>query len=426
MMQDAGRFTGKQRYMLFILMLVYACHLIDRTIVLVLLDPIKHEYGLSDTQLGLFSGLIFALGTVMAALPLGTLADRRPRKTILGVCIAIWSAMTLLCGVAWSYGSLLLLRFGVGAAEAGLQPTALSMVADEVPARKRAKAVAIVHIGSPVGTLIGFVAGGWIAGHLGWRPALLLVGAPGMLLALVVFFTLREPSREHVPTATEDAISIGDFFRTIWQDKALLHVVLGAIILWLCTSSSSAWWASFLMRSHGVSITTVGLIMAGTAGFGGILGNFIAGTLSERVAQGRQDRLALIAITGALIYFPLSLLTLTIGNLVVVVICLFLQMCAYFLVFTPAYSLAMGLAGPRIRGRTAALMSMGATAIGYGLGSQLTGILSDALRGFAGDESLRYALLIMMMTMLWAAGHFGAVYFKLRGRHRGAVAAPAE
>jgi len=166
--------------------------------------------------------------------------------------------------------------------------------------------------------------------------------------------------------------------------------------------------------------------MAGTAGFGGILGNFIAGTLSERVAQGRQDRLALIAITGALIYFPLSLLTLTIGNLVVVVICLFLQMCAYFLVFTPAYSLAMGLAGPRIRGRTAALMSMGATAIGYGLGSQLTGILSDALRGFAGDESLRYALLIMMMTMLWAAGHFGAVYFKLRGRHRGAVAAPAE
>jgi predicted MFS family arabinose efflux permease len=414
-MQDAGRFTGKQRYMLFILTLVYACHLIDRTIVLVLLDPIKHEYGLSDTQLGLFSGFIFAMGTVAAALPLGTLADRRSRKTILGICIAIWSTMTLLCGFAWSYGSLLALRFGVGAAEAGLQPTALSMVADEVPARKRAKAVAIVHIGSPLGTLVGFVLGGWIASHMGWRPALLLVGVPGLLLAVVVLVTLREPRREHV-TTDDNAISIGDFFGMIWRDKALLHVVAGAIILWLCTSSSSAWWASFLTRSHGVPIATVGMIMAGTAGFGGIVGNFIAGTLSERVAQGRQDRLALIAVTGALIYFPLSIVTLMADSLTVVVICLFLQMSSYFLVFTPAYSLAMGLAGPGIRGRTAALMSMGATAIGYGLGSQLTGVLSDALRPTAGDESLRYALLIMMVTMLWAAAHFGAVYAKLRKR----------
>jgi len=414
-MQGVDRFTGRQRYMLFILMVVYACHLIDRTIVLVLLDPIKHEYGLSDTQLGLFSGFIFALGTVAAALPLGTLADRRSRKSILGVCIAIWSAMTLLCGVAWSYASLLMLRFGVGAAEAGLQPTALSMVADEVSARKRAKAVAIVHIGSPLGTLIGFFVGGWVAGQMGWRAALLLVGVPGLLLAAVVLLTLREPAREHVATH-DNAISIGDFFRTIWSDKALLHVVMGAIILWLCTSSSSAWWASFLMRSHGVPIATVGMIMAGTAGFGGIVGNFIAGTLSERVAQGRQDRLALFAVIGALIYFPLSLVTLISGSLAVVVICLFLQMSSYFLIFTPAYSLAMGLAGPGIRGRTAALMSMGATAIGYGLGSQLTGILSDALRPTAGDESLRYALLIMMFVMLWAAGHFGRVYAHLRKR----------
>jgi len=417
-MQDVGRFTGKQRYMLFILMLVYACHLIDRTIVLVLLDPIKREYGLSDTQLGLFSGFVFALGTLVAAMPLGTLADRRPRKTILAICIALWSMMTLLCGSAWSYGSLLMLRFGVGAAEAGLQPTAMSMVADEVPAEKRAKAVSIVHIGTPLGTLIGFVVGGWIASQMGWRPALLIVGLPGLLLAAVVAMTLREPPRHISANVAEDDVSTGDFFRILWRDKALLHVVLGAIILWLCTSSSSAWWASFLTRSHEISIAVVGMIMAGTAGFGGIFGNFIAGLLSERLARGRQERLALIAIAGGLMYFPLSIVTLTSGNLVIVVFCLFLQMASYFLVFTPAYSLAMGLAGPLIRGRTAALMSMGATAIGYGLGSQLTGILSDSLRGIAGNESLRYALLIMMVTMLWATGHFGVVYTKLRNREK--------
>ncbi|MET0362081.1 MAG: MFS transporter [Sphingobium sp.] len=424
-MQDFEPFTGRQRYMLFILMLVYACHLIDRTMVLVLLDPIKHEYGLSDTQLGLFSGFMFAAGTVVAALPLGTLADRRPRKSILAVCIAIWSLMTLLCGAAWSYTSLLAMRFGVGAAEAGLQPTALSMIADEVRAEKRGKAIAIVHVGSALGTLIGFVAGGWIASHMGWRSALLIVGVPGLLLAVVVAVTLWEPTRQSAAEtnaghrgASAQALSTRDFFRTLWRDRALVHVVLGTVVLWLCTSSSSAWWASFLIRSHGVPIAVVGMIMAGTAGFGGILGNFIAGTLSERVAHGRPDRLALMSVAGGIIYFPLSLITLMAGNLTLVVACLFFQMMAYYIIFTPAYSLAMGLANSSIRGRTAALMSMGATAIGYGLGSQIVGVLSDLLRPDLGIESLRYALIIMMFTMLWAAAHFLAAWLKLRKRQR--------
>jgi MFS family permease len=161
----------------------------------------------------------------------------------------------------------------------------------------------------------------------------------------------------------------------------------------------------------------VGMIMAGTAGFGGIFGNYLAGTLSERIAHGRPDRLALIAVAGALIYFPLSLVTLLAGGLFLVVTTLFFQMVAYYLVFTPAYSLAMGLAGPRIRGRTAALMSMGATAVGYGLGSQIVGVLSDRLRPVFGDESLRYALIIMMFTMLWAAAHFVIAWLRLRPRH---------
>jgi len=357
---------------------------------------------------------MFAAGTVLAAMPLGALADRRPRKTILAACIATWSLMTLLCGSAWSYGSLLAMRFGVGAAEAGLQPTALSMVADAVPPDKRAKAVSIVHIGISIGTLIGFVAGGWIAQHFGWRTALLFVGLPGLLLAAVVALTLREPVRHVAAPGETDAASLPDFFRVLWRDKALLHVVLGIIILWLCTSSSSAWWASFLRRSHDLPIGTIGMIMAGTAGFGGILGNLLSGVLSERIAKGRHDRLALIAVVGGLIYFPLSLVTLTAGPMAIVVTTLFFQMICYWLLFSPGYSLAMNLAGPLVRGRTAALMSMGATAVGYGLGSQIVGILSDLLKAEAGEESLRYALIIMMVTMLWSAGHFAIAYRKLR------------
>jgi len=409
--------TGKQRYMLFILALVYACHLVDRTIVLVLLDSIKAEYRLSDTQLGLFSGFAFAFGTLVAAMPLGALADRKTRKSLLAGCIALWSVMTLLCGMAANYTSLLLLRFGVGAAEAGLQPTALSMVADGVPKAHRAKAVSLVHMGIALGTLIGFISGGWIATHLGWRAALLVVGLPGLVLAAIVWRTLDEPARVTAGGGEPDAsVSLVTFFKLLWQDKALLHVVAGVTVLWLCVSSASAWWASFFLRSFNVPLTTVGAIMAGTAGIGGMTGNYLSSLLAGKFARGRLDRLALIAVSGALIYFPLSMITLQGRELGLVVTTLFLQMTAYFLVFSPAYSIAMSVAQSQTRGRTAAIMSMGATVIGYGVGPQIVGILSDELQPTAGKESLRYAMMIAMLIILWCAAHFIVAYRHLRAR----------
>jgi predicted MFS family arabinose efflux permease len=412
--------TKKQRYMLIVLLLVYACHIVDRTIVLVLLDPIKKEYGLSDTQLGLFSGLAFALGTLAASLPLGTFADRGSRKSLLAACIGTWSAMTLLCGLAGNYLSLLLLRFGVGAAEAGLQPTALSMISDAVPASHRTKAIATVHMGIAIGTLIGFVAGGWVATHFGWRAALLIVGFPGLVLALVVALTIGEPARISNAADPAGQVSLAAFFALLWRDKALLHVVLAVAILWLCTSSSSAWWASFFLRSYELPLATIGVIMAGATGIGGLVGNFMSSVLSERLARGRPERLALLAFGGAAIYFPLSLVTLLAHNLVIVVTTLFLQMVCYFLIFSPAYSLAMGLAEARIRGRTAAIMAMGATVIGYGIGPQVVGLLSDVMQPTAGKESLRYALVIAMLIILWCAGHLLLAYRQLRASNRAA------
>jgi len=399
-------FSARQWYTLALLALVYTCHIIDRTIVNIVLDPIKKEFRLTDFQLGMFSGLAFAIGTLVASIPLGTLADRYSRKVLLAACIVVWSSLTLTCGLASNYLMLLLSRFGVGMAEAGLQPTALSIVSDEIDRDRRSKAVAIVHVGIPMGTLVGFLAGGLIGQHFGWRVTLFLVGVPGLLLAAVVALTLTEPRREASKATNDERVKTREFIRILGSNRPLLHVVAGVATLWLSTTSSSAWLAPFLMRSHGASIALVGLILAGTVGIGGFAGNLLAGTLSQRLAVGRPDRLAGLACAGALLYFALGLVSLLTGNLALVVAALFLQMACFFLVFTPAYSLAMVIADARIRGRTAAVIAMGATVVGYGIGPQISGELSDLFRTSAGIESLRYAMVVMMTLMLWPATHF--------------------
>jgi len=413
--RDADPISAKQMYMFVVLSLVYACHLIDRTIILVLLEPIKQEFKLSDSQLGLLSGTIFAMGTVVAALPLGTMADKTSRKRLLALCIAAWSTMTLLCGLATSFVSLLALRFGVGATEACLQPTALSMVADMTTSKQRARAVATVHVGIPIGTLLGFVAGGWVAANFGWRHALVIVGLPGLLLASVVWLTLGEPERHpDAAHATLEATTLKTFFAELWQSRPLFHVVAGLIVLWLCTSSSSAFLAPFFIRMHDLPITVVGVVMAGTAGGGGFIGNLLSGVVAQKFAQGRRERLAIVATMGGLAYFPLGVATFLAPNLYLSIAAQFTATCVYFMVFTPGYSLAMDLADARIRARTAAVISMGATSIGYGLGPQIVGLLSDVLAPAFGVQSLRIALVGMMFVILWSAAHFYAAYRHLR------------
>lgn len=416
------RFSGGQWYSLAVLALVYTCHLVDRTIVMIVLEPVKHEFGLSDFQLGVFSGVAFAAGTLVTTLPLGSLADRGSRKALLAGCIAVWSGLTLLCGMAVTYPMLLLARFGVGMGEGGLQPAALSLVSDAVRAELRGKAIAIIHLGLPLGTLLGFAAGGWVGQHHGWRAALLLVGAPGLLLALLVLLTLREPARAERREG-DPLIGYTEFFRSLPANPAMLHLLAAMATLWLCTTTSSAWTAPFLMRTHHVSIVMASIILAGTVGGGGIAGNLLAARLSGSFAAGRPDRLAAVACAGALIFLACSMIALFAGALWVVVAALFVQMASFHLVATPGYSIAMTLADSRLRGRTAAILAMGATVIGYGLGPQLAGALSDGLRPYAGDQSLRYAMFTMMLILLWSATHlYLARQALLEARCRGNMA----
>jgi predicted MFS family arabinose efflux permease len=394
------------RMTLALLAVVYTCHLVDRTIVIALLEPIKSEFALTDTQLGLFSGLAFALGTVVAGVPLGALADRVRRKSLLAVCVALWSALTMLCGLAPTYFWLLLARFGVGAAEAGGQPTVMSIVGDSVPPDRRVAAVSIVHLGIPCGMLIGFLGGSFVAANFGWRSALFLVGLPGLLLAVIVHLVLKEPARGSTSGSAAPAISMREFVHELSVRRDLRHVILGLITLWFCTSAYSAWLNSFFIRSHHLDLKTAGMVSAFTVVVGGVLGNYLSGTMADKFSRGKSHRLALMAGIAALIHFPFSLLTMMASDFRVVMAAFLLQTIAYFAAFTPANGLAINLASSQIRGRVIAVIGVGSTLIGYGLGPQVVGLLSDAFNAWVGVESLRFALIATMFIILWSATHF--------------------
>jgi len=195
---DSKPFTASvayQRYALGVFLAVYIVNFIDRQIFGILIEPIRQEIDLSDTQLGLLGGIAFALFYTFAGIPIARWADVSSRKNIVAAAILIWSGMTMFTGTAKTFGTLLLARIGVGIGEAGCSPPIHSMISDLFPEEKRATALSIYALGIPIGGAIGTLAGGWIGAYFGWRTAFFVVGVPGILVSAIVYFTIKEPPR---------------------------------------------------------------------------------------------------------------------------------------------------------------------------------------------------------------------------------------
>lgn len=232
MTEPTANLTAKYRgYTLFILTAVYVFNFIDRQILVILQESIKQELGLSDTQLGLMSGFTFAIFYVSFGIPIARLADKGNRRNIIAVSLTIWSAMTTLSGMAQNFIQLLLARIGVGIGEAGGSPPAHSIISDLYPPKKRATALAIYSTGISIGILLGFLIGGWVNQYLGWRMTFLVVGVPGILLALILRFTLKEPPRglsEKGTDAVSQQHSMKDVFRLLREKKSFRYIAVGA------------------------------------------------------------------------------------------------------------------------------------------------------------------------------------------------------
>src|SRR5262245_59532954 len=274
-----------RRYVLGLLLVVYVVNFVDRSIVNILLEPIRQEFQPSDTALGFLSGVAFAIFYATLGIPIARWADRGVRRDIIALALFLWSGMTALSGLARTFPQLVLARIGVGVGHAGCSPPAHCILSAYYPPERRGTAFAIYALGIPIGTAFGYLTGGWMAETLGWRSAFLLVGLPGLLLAVIVRLTLREPPRGHAEARRDagPAPEPVEVMRAMWRLPTFRHLAAAATLHAFVGYGLANWNAVFLMRSHGMSPGEVGTWLAFIAVVFGGLGTFLGGYLTDRL-----------------------------------------------------------------------------------------------------------------------------------------------
>jgi MFS family permease len=376
-------------YVVGVCFVVYTVNFVDRQILAILLSPIKQELGLKDVHLGLLSGTAFGIFYATLGIPIGRLADRYSRKNVMAICIALWSLMTALSGATRGFAALLACRVGVGIGEAGGSPPAISLISDYVSPARRASALAIFSMGVPVGILIGFLAGGYLREYLGWRLAFVVVGLPGLLVALLVYLTVREPYRD----TQRNLPPVRDVFRFLWRRRSFRFLSLASGCYALAGYSTSFLIALFLERSHGLGPVAQGqaaaLIIAGGAGIGTFAGGFIADAWAKR---DRRAYVLLPMVTMALAVPGSAAAFLAESTPLALVLLMIPGLCGQ-MYQAPAFAASQSLAPRSMRVMAAAVLFFVINIIGLMCGPALTGWLSDSLAADHGQESLRYALL---------------------------------
>jgi predicted MFS family arabinose efflux permease len=389
--------TAYTRYALGLLCVVYVINFVDRQVLSILLQSIKDDLQLSDAQLGLLSGTAFGIFYATLGIPIARLADVFSRKWVITVSLSLWSAATVLCGTAASFGALLLYRIGVGVGEAGGSPPSHSLISDYYPPERRGTALGIFSLGVPLGVLVGLLAGGWLDEALGWRAAFLVVGLPGLALAVVVALTLREPPRGLADgsVAGEGDVSARDAIRFLWSLRSFRYTALGSAAYAFVGYSTVTWAPSFLMRSHGMESGPVGTWLALILGVGGAIGVTCGGVLSDRWAKRNPRGRVYVGALGVGLSLPFSIPVFLADSPGVALAWLCVPSTLGMMYQGPAFALTQTLATPKIRATAAALLLFVINIVGLACGPALTGVLSDALEPLYGADSLAAALLIV-------------------------------
>lgn len=389
-------------YTLAILTLIYTLHAVDRSVMSIVVEPIKKEFHLSDGDLGILTGLAFGLTYAIAGLPLGYLIDRVDRRRLLSGLVAIWSGCTALCGMVQSYPALVAARLAVGMAEAGGAPTALSMIGDLFPPRLRSSAIGVFWASTALGTAASFILGSRIAVDHGWRAAFLVAGLPGLLIAALLFFTVAEPRRSVI--GPQAAPPIAETLRYVLRRPFFIHVFLGMTLNSMMLSGVLVWQASFLIRVHHLSLAQAGLLAGLAAGIFGGIGSLLGGPLGDRVfKRGGLTALPLAAACTTLVSLATGLVFLLSHSLVVALI----GLVAFEMIVrgytAPGYSAILGSVQPRMRGISVSALQIATNLIGYGLGPFLAGVVSDHV---GGEQGIRWGLAALMLTGAWGCVHY--------------------
>jgi predicted MFS family arabinose efflux permease len=395
------------RTTLTLLMLAFTLSICDRMILSILFPNIQAEFGLSDTQLGLLGGITFALFYATMGLPIARLSDQYNRKYIIIASLVIFSLITAFSGMAAGFISLLLFRIGVGIGEAGVNPASHSIIADYFPPQRRGFAMAILMLGGSFGMMLGFVGGGFIAEAYGWRIALVSVGVPGVLLAVFMAKLLKEPVRGTFETETPPPPPpILATAAAMWANPAMRHLIAASIIAGMVSYGLTQWLPTFFMRSHDLSQSETGMLIAGVFGILGAIGALVAGKWFDRLSiRGFQYGLWMIAIV-PFFSMPFFVLGLLADNLTTAMLLFIVPgFCANFFL-GPTLAMVQTLSPVHVRAVTAAIKMLCLNLIGLGLGPLLVGVLSDVLSPSYGEQALAVALAYFTLLGLWGSLHF--------------------
>lgn len=391
-------------YPLLLITAVYVSNYVDRQILAILIPQIKADLDLTDTQLGLLSGFAFAIFYATLGLPIARLADRSNRRNILVIATASWSGFTALCGFAQNYFQLLIARMCVGVGEAGGGPASMSMISDLYPPEKRASAMSVYSLAVPIGSVIGFLVGAYVATHYGWRAAFFAVGLPGLALAMIIRLTLAEPRRRIAPgPASLSQASVSDALAFLWSQRSYRLLVAGIAINALIGSGVLVWLGAFLMRTHGLTLIETGTTLALIVGPVGAIGTLAGGWLTDRFAARTPKSSLYVMAFGIIAAIPISIFLFLTDSRSAALAALALWMIFGSLWFGPAFALGQSLAKSNMRALSAAIISFLINLIGYGGGPLAVGLISDALAPRMGEDALGTALAATMFFNILTA-----------------------
>ena len=394
------------RWALGLLVAVNVVSQIDRQIMYILVEPVRLDLGLTDSQIGLLVGLAFALFHTLAGIPIARIADRWSRRNLIAICLVVWSGMTALCGTARSFGELFLARMGVGIGEAGCSPSAQSLIADYFRPEARGRAIATYQLGVPIGLLIGLAFGGYLADQVGWRAAFFVVGVPGLVLAVVTRLSLKEPPRGRLETgmrASTEVEPMGAVLLFLWRMRTMRHVLLAASLHTLTVAAHGAFNAAFLQRFHGLSSTEAGVSLGLVTGLAGAVGTYAGGFFGDRLGAHDPRWYIWSPMLGGLFSVPFSVLAYTTSSASLAVVALAFVVLGSFAYAGVVHAVTQSLVRSRMRALTAAVALFSMNLFGYGGGPYLAGLLSDSI---GGEDALRYSLVAMNGVMIWACLHY--------------------
>lgn len=403
-------------YMLALLVVVYVFNIIDRHIINILLEPIKNDLQLTDAEAGFLAGFAFAVFYTVMGIPIATLADRYNRAKIIAVCSALWSAMTAMTGMASNFYSIAIARMGVGVGEAGLTPSANSLIGDLFKPNDRGTALGIYYAATAVGAMLAGFAGGYLESIVGWRMTFIVLGVAGLVVTIIFYVAFKEPQRglldDDSSVAEKDRYTVLETIRYLWHKKSCRYIFPAFGLISFVGSAINTWTPAFFMRTYDMSLMQMAATVGAVGGIGGGIGMIAGGIIADRMASRDVRNYVNIPAVALLVTMPLFFGVYLASTSWIATTLFLAPIITGAIVIPPVLALIQRLAKNNMRAVAVAFFLLFIHLIGMGFGPPIVGLISDLLQPMYGSNSLRYALLsvlplnLISVWLFWRAGRF--------------------